>query len=208
MEQTRLLFIDNLRILLITLVAMMHLAITYGAGGSWYYSNVPRDTMSIPLTWHNTTVQAFSMGLFFMISGYFTPGSYDHKGPRRFFKDRLLRLGIPILCYDFVIGPLMAYPLMKVGALDQVGTLQLNGSYTKFLSIYYSRFHIGTGPLWFVEALLIFAGFYVLWRLMAKSSDSSAKDHSKLPGNLAIALFASALSVVTFIVRIWLPIGW
>ena len=208
MEKARLFFIDNLRILLIALVAMMHLSITYGGVGSWYYRNVPEGYMSIPLTWHNGTVQAFSMGLFFLISGYFTPGSYDHKGPRRFFKDRLLRLGIPILCYDFVIGPLMAYPLMKVGALEQAGTLQFNGSYTKFLSIYYSRFHIGTGPLWFVEALLIFACFYVLWRVLTKTPASSVQDSGKFPGNLTIAFFAFGLSVVTFIVRIWLPIGW
>jgi hypothetical protein len=208
MEKPRLYFIDNLRILLITLVAILHLAITYGSGGSWYYRDVPEGYMSIPLTWLTLTIQSFSMGLFFLISAYFTPGSYDRKGPRRFCKDRLLRLGIPILCYDFVIGPLMAYPLIKAGALEQIGALQLNSSYTRFLSIYFSRFHIGTGPLWFVEALLIFAGFYVLWRLLAKSPASSAQDGGKLPGNLAIAIFAFALSIITFIVRIWLPIGW
>ena len=208
MEKARLYFIDNLRILLITLVAMLHLAITYGAAGSWYYRNVPEGTMSVPLTWYNATVQAFSMGLFFLISGYFTPCSYDSKGPRQFFKDRLLRLGIPILCYDFIIGPLMAYPLIQVGALEQGSTLQFNGSYSEFLSIYYSRFHVGTGPLWFVEALLIFAGFYILWRVLAKTPASSVQDGGKVPGNLTLALFALALGIVTFIVRIWLPIGW
>ena len=208
MERARLFFVDNLRILLITLIMMLHLSITYGGVGSWYYRNVPEGYMSVPLTWHNGTVQAFSMGLFFLISGYFTPGSYDRKGPRRFFKDRLLRLGIPILCYDFVIGPLMAYPLMQADALEQGSTLQFVGSYPEFLSIYYSRFHVGTGPLWFVEALLIFAGFYVLWRLFAKTLACPVQDGGKVPSNLIIALFALALSAVTFIVRIWLPIGW
>jgi len=188
---------------------MLHLSITYGGVGGWYYRESEPDTISfVVLTWHNGTVQAFSMGLFFLISGYFTPGSYDRKGPRRFLKDRLLRLGIPILCYDFVIGPLMAYPLMQAGALEQGSTLQFVGSYPEFLSIYYSRFHIGTGPLWFVEALLIFAGFYVLWRLFAKTLACPVQDGGKVPSNLAIALFALALSAVTFIVRIWLPIGW
>ena len=188
---------------------MLHLSITYGGAGGWYYRESEPDTISfVVLTWHNGTVQAFSMGLFFLISGYFTPGSYDRKGPRRFFKDRLLRLGIPILCYDFVIGPLMAYPLMQAGALEQGSTLQFVGSYPEFLSIYYRRFHVGTGPLWFVEALLIFAGFYVLWRLFAKTLACPVQDGGKLPGNLAIAFFALALGTVTFIVRIWLPIGW
>ena len=202
MEKVRLYFIDNLRILLITLIVMLHLSITYGGAGSWYYRNVPEGTISLPLTWHNATVQAFSMGLFFLISGYFTPGSYDRKGPRKFFKDRLLRLGIPILCYDFIIGPLIVRPLVLYG------TPGSSGSYSDFLVRYYSGFHIGTGPLWFVEALLIFAGFYILWRWFKKTSNSVVPTESKVPGNLTIALFALLLSTVTFIVRIWLPLGW
>ena len=203
MEKPRLFFIDNLRILLITLVMMIHLSITYGGEGGWYYRDGQADTLSsILLTWHNAVVQAFSMGLFFMIAGYFTPGSYDRKGPRQFLKDRLLRLGIPMLCYDFIIGPLMAYPLIKVGAEES------GGSYLDFLIRYYSTFHIGTGPLWFVEALLIFAICYALWRAFVKAPSGAVQDETGLPGNLKIAVFILALAGVTFIVRIWLPVGW
>lgn len=203
MEKVRLFFIDNLRILLIALVMMIHLSITYGGEGGWYYRDGRADTLSsILLTWHNAVVQAFSMGLFFMIAGYFTPGSYDHKGPRQFLKDRLLRLGIPMLCYDFIIGPLMAYPLIQVGALES------GGSYLGFLTRYYSTFHIGTGPLWFVEALLIFSICYALWRAFVKAPSPGVQDETGLPGNLKIAVFILALAGVTFAVRIWLPVGW
>jgi surface polysaccharide O-acyltransferase-like enzyme len=142
------------------------------------------------------------MGLFFMIAGYFTPGSYDHKGPRQFLKDRLLRLGIPLLCYDFIIGPLMAYPLIQVGAEE------FGGSYLGFLIRYYSTFHIGTGPLWFVEALLIFSICYALWRAFVKTPSPGVQNETGLPGNLKIAVFILALAGVTFAVRIWLPVGW
>jgi len=203
MEKGRLFFIDNLRILLITLVMMIHLSITYGGIGGWYYRDGQADTLSsILLTWHNAVVQAFSMGLFFMIAGYFTPSSYDHKGPRQFLKDRLLRLGIPLLCYDFIIGPLIAYPLIQVGAQES------GGSYLYFLTRYYSTFHIGTGPLWFVEALLIFSICYALWRAFVKAPSPGAQDETGLPGNLKIAVFILALAGVTFAVRIWLPVGW
>ena len=202
MERARLFFVDNLRILLITLIMMLHLSITYGGAGGWYYRNVPEGYMSVLLTWHNGTIQAFALGLFFMISGYFTPGSYDRKGPRRFLKDRLLRLGIPLLCYDFIIQPLLAYPLIQVGAKETTG------SYFDYLVRYYSRFHIGTGPLWFVEALLIFAVFYVLWRVFAQKLCPFVKNDRKIPGNVAIAAFALVLGAVSFLVRIWLPIGW
>jgi glucan biosynthesis protein C len=201
MEKPRLYFIDNLRILLITLVMMLHLSISYGGEGSWYYEDGKEDTLSaILLTWHNATVQAFSMGLFFLIAGYFTVGSYDRKGPRQFLKDRLLRLGIPMLFFDLIIGPLMAYPLIKSGAWQST-------TYRDYLANYYSRFHIGTGPLWFVEALLIFAGCYILWRKLT-NTPYITRTESKVPGNLTIALFALAVSIVTFIVRIWLPLGW
>jgi len=213
MEKARLFFIDNLRIVLITLVMMIHLSITYGGSGSWYYKEGQADQLSsIILSWHNGVVQAFSMGLFFLIAGYFTPGPYDRKGPRLFLKDRLLRLGIPVLCYDFIIGPLVAYPLIKTGAW------QGSGSYLDYLARYYSRFHIGTGPLWFAEALLIFALGYALWRCVVGAGPRACPGQphgvaptstdGKLPGGWAIAAFAVALGAISFIVRIWLPIGW
>ena len=213
MEKARLFFIDNLRILLITLVAMVHLSISYGGSGSWYYKEGQADELSsIILSWHNGTVQSFSMGLFFLIAGYFTPGSYDRKGQKWFLKDRLLRLGIPMLCYDFVIGPLIAYPLIRTGAWQSAG------SYRDYLARYYSRFHIGTGPLWFAEALLIFAIGYALWRVLVRGGSLKAEGFGdgasqtihddRLPGNLTIAAFAVALGAVSFLVRIWLPIGW
>ena len=61
------------------------------------------------LTWHNAVSQSFFMGCLFLISGYFTPGSYDRKGPRRFLLDRVVRLGIPMVLYDVAVHPLMIY---------------------------------------------------------------------------------------------------
>ena len=204
MEKTRLQFIDNLRILLISLVAMLHLSITYGGAGSWYYKEVtePDAATFITLCWHNATVQSFSMGLFFLVAGYFTVSSYDRKGTRLFVKDRLLRLGIPMLCYDFLIGPAIAYPLIKSGAWGSAG------DYIGYLGRYYSGFHIGTGPLWFVEALLIFAAFYVLWRALAKKPDAPGQSDGEVPGNTMVTLLILFLGIVSFIVRIWLPVGW
>lgn len=202
MERTRLLFIDNLRILLITLVITLHLSVTYGGEGSWYYKEGQADILtSVVLTFHNAVSQSFFMGFLFMISGYFTPGSYDRKGPWRFLVDRLLRLGIPMLCYDFVINPLLAYPLIKAHAWD------FDRSYREFLAIYYTKFHIGTGPLWFVESLLIFAVIYVLWRAVTSPKHHRGPDTYSFP-NKQIGLFALILGAVTFAVRIWLPVGW
>ena len=39
----------------------------------------------------------FAMGLFFLISGLVTLGSLARKGPKDFARDRLVRLGVPLL---------------------------------------------------------------------------------------------------------------
>jgi len=50
--------------------------------------------------------QAYFMGLLFLLSGYFTRGPYERKGPGKFLTDRLLRLGAPTLVYVLIISPL------------------------------------------------------------------------------------------------------
>jgi len=107
-QKTRLLFMDNLRILLICLVVLQHLAVTYGAAGSWMYRDPAQDILTAILLTNLTGIgMASGMGFFFLIAGYFTPGSYDRKGPRSFLRDRLLRLGIPLLLYGLVLQPLV-----------------------------------------------------------------------------------------------------
>jgi surface polysaccharide O-acyltransferase-like enzyme len=198
MPKDRLLFIDNLRILLIIMVVLHHLAITYGAPGSWYYKEgQPEMIETIIFSLFAAINQAFFMGFFFMISGYFTPGSYDKKGALPFFKDRLLRLGMPLLFYILFIDPLINYAL----ALSAGFT----GYFLDFLGFYIRNYSgLGSGPLWFVEALLIFAGVYVIWRFLGENKGRERK----IPENRTVAIFAIILGIVTFIVRIWLPMGW
>jgi peptidoglycan/LPS O-acetylase OafA/YrhL len=67
--RVRLYFVDNLRILLITLVVLHHLAITYGHTGGWYYyEGQPDELTTILIAIFTTINQAFFMGFFFMIS--------------------------------------------------------------------------------------------------------------------------------------------
>jgi fucose 4-O-acetylase-like acetyltransferase len=107
---SRLLFVDNIRTSLTILVLLFHLMITYAGAGSWYYTEGREDLVTTVLgVWFLTVNQAYFMGLFLLISAYFVPGSYDRKGAGRFLKDRLIRLGIPLALYSWVIRPLLAY---------------------------------------------------------------------------------------------------
>ncbi|MBV9792236.1 MAG: acyltransferase family protein, partial [Chloroflexi bacterium] len=93
-SSARLVFVDTLRVALTILVVMHHLAVTYGASAPWYYIEAPQDDglTFIVLLIFILFNQAWFMGCFFLIAGYFTPASYDRKGAGAFLKDRLLRL--------------------------------------------------------------------------------------------------------------------
>jgi glucan biosynthesis protein C len=201
MERKRLLFIDNLRTLMIGLVIILHLAVTYGGEGSWYYREGGADRVtSVLLSLHNGVVQSFVMGLIFSAAGYFTPGSCDRKGNGRFLRDRFLRLGIPMLAFDLVIEPIVGYTI-------RVSVDGYKGSFLEAVAPYYRLGDIGTGPPWFVNTLLMFSVAYVALRWVAGRLKRPGRTDGPMPGSLLIALFAVGVGLATFIVRIWLPIG-
>jgi hypothetical protein len=107
-ETSRLFFIDHLRAALVILVVLHHVGLVYGAGAPFYYVEPP---MNDPLAFVALLVfvlfnQAWFMGALFLIAGYFTPGSFDRKGPGSYLKGRLVRLGIPVLVFFFILGPI------------------------------------------------------------------------------------------------------
>jgi glucans biosynthesis protein C len=198
---SRLFFVDNLRVLLTALVVIHHLAVTYGAVAIWYYIEPPQDTVT-PLVMLLIVLlnQAFFMGCFFLIAGYFTPGSYDRKGTGAFLRDRLARLGIPLLVYALLINPLVGY-----AGYSYLPEALRQGPPLSFGQFYLLAF--GPGPLWFVEALLLFGLLYALWRWLTRRPSPPVTGSYRPPTSLAIIGFTLALTIVTFLLRIWLPIG-
>ena len=97
MNKNRLLYLDNLKVCLTALVIFHHAGQAYGDGGGWaYHPSNPAEFM--PWIWHFFSVNAaFFMGLFFLISGYFVPTSFDKQGTKVFVQKKLIRLGIPLL---------------------------------------------------------------------------------------------------------------
>lgn len=194
---TRLFFVDNIRVFLTILVLLHHLMIAYAGTGDWIYTEGRQDFITDGLgSWFCGVNQAYFMGLFLLISAYFVPGSYDRKeGAGRFLKDRLIRLGIPLALYSWVINPLFVYAF-------SYQDLQMP-FWRFFPNVYFSGGElIGQGPLWFVEVLLIFSLVYVVWRVLVPSRPADPQVETRFPGNGAIALFALLLGIAGFLVRL------
>lgn len=202
-ETNRIYYIDNLRTFLIILVVLQHVAIIYGGFGSfYYYEHTNNSVANALLTMLVAINQSFSMGLFFMISGYFTPIALNRKGIKLFIKDRLFRLGIPLIIYLLTFSPILEY----------IKELTVNSKDYKFLDYYKHEITIGLniapGALWFVETLLFFNAFYIIWTLFKKKLNPQIKcNKTEVLSSNKILCLIILLMIGSFTTRIWFPVG-
>ncbi|MBX2843650.1 MAG: acyltransferase family protein [Flammeovirgaceae bacterium] len=191
-------YIDNLRIFLTILVVLHHLAITYGAPGGWYYvEGTPGKIESLFLTMFVASNQAFFMGMFFMISAYFMIPSLLRNEMISFLRDRIFRLGIPILLFFFVLSPITLFALNKL-------KYDMPFGFGEFLQ---TKEAFGFGPLWFVEALLIFTILFLVFIKVTGYSLKKPVDINPV-SNAKILFLGIFMGLSSMIVRIWIPIGW
>ncbi|MEV0842576.1 acyltransferase family protein [Actinocatenispora sera] len=201
----RLRFVDNLRIALTVLVVLHHVVVGYSGLGMWYYDERPTSAaVGIGLTVFLMLNQAWFMGAFFLLSGHFTPGSYERKGARAFLRDRLVRLGIPLLVFYFVLNPILSLGDYHGGPL---GIAYLHA--------------IGSGPLWFALALLVFDACYAAVRVLGAARrgrrGAEPRRGSRLarwedratgaPKRRTVLGFVAALALATYVLRILVPAG-
>ena len=189
-------FLDRIRVVLTLLVILHHTAIMFGGDGGWYL-RYPADSLlsKILLTLFCAVNQSFFMGAFFLLAGYFTPRSFDSKGWQRFSMDRLLRLGLPLFVYGFLIGPLT---MALSDQSNEVGVFDRWSSLVKQLT-----FNIG--PLWFAYALLIFSAAYALLRTQYGQRMWSIKITSLR--HTRILLMIGIWGIGAFLLRLWVPTG-
>jgi len=200
----RLAFADNLRVFLTILVIAHHTMITYAGSGSWLYIEGREDFFTALVgRWFCSINQAYFMGLFLLISAYFVPGSYDRKGPGRFLLDRLVRLGIPLAIYSWLIRPALAY----LGYWSNGATDLSLGSWVA-REYFPNNPILGSGPLWFIETLLIFSAVYMLVRLASSRKVQAPAASPSFPSQRRILTFALLLSAASFAVRLVWPVGW
>jgi fucose 4-O-acetylase-like acetyltransferase len=193
----RLAYLDNLKVLLVVGVIAVHTAVTYGFDGDWYLESY--DEMAAGLVDALTVVIVmgwlFGLGLFFLIAGRLSGPSLDRKGPGRFARERLIRLGLPVLAYVLLVSP----------ALEYFAYRENEGGTRGFWSFFGDQiWHLGPGPMWFLEPLLVFSLGYALLRKLRPQT--RAHSSSPLRGRHVAAIVA-AVAVSSFAAHLAWPIG-
>lgn len=188
--------IDALRAGTTLLVVLHHTAINYGAIGGWYTHEIATDRSpsSMALVFFCTLNQAWFMGLFFLLAGHYVAGPLQAKGHWRWLRDRLLRLGLPLLVYGFVIGPATIALAQTANGRPFVDTL---------LGLW-SRGVFEKGPLWFAWALLLLALPTMALHRPLIIGNGLTQPH---PSNRAMLAAALGTGVAAFALRLAWPVG-
>jgi peptidoglycan/LPS O-acetylase OafA/YrhL len=193
-------YIDRLRSVMTAMVILHHTSITYGAPGGWFWTELKPSgaVSSILLTLFVSTNQAYFMGFFFLLAGYFTPASLERKGYGRFIGDRFLRLGLPLLAFGLVLGPLTA---------AIVNYAEGDGFWACIVWLWRHKEFIN-GPLWFAQALLIFSLAYCAWRAVSGAKLAGAERAEKpVPAGRWWLVSALGTGVAALAIRQVIPVG-
>jgi hypothetical protein len=207
----RIFYMDNIRIYLTVLVILHHLAVGYGGSGGWaIYENDfnPVDSITmIVFTLFNTINQSYFMAFFFILAGYFTVRSFEKKGVVNFLKDRFIRLGLPLLIYGIFISTLVNFFVLNTAYIELRG-----GPTSLFDMVKYNidNLILNVDHLWFLQALILFALIYALYRsvipLKISSNETQDSSTNSFPKDKVIIASIGFLALVTFIVRLFFPV--
>lgn len=193
----KLLYIDNIKVLLTVLVVLHHTFIAYSSSEGWYYNEETSLLGARILAAGCISInQSFFMGYFFLLAAYFTSSSYSKKGIFKFIKDRLIRLGTPILFYSFILTPFMCYLVYYFGKEHHITFLEYLSGYNSWIDL---------GVTWFIAALLLFTLLYAMVKKIFKITFDKPM---RVPDSRSILLFSIILGIISFLVRIVFPVGW
>ncbi|WP_448005127.1 acyltransferase family protein [Agromyces bauzanensis] len=188
-------YVDNLKVVLIAAVIVGHAILGYSEFDAWSYSDVREVSLaSVTVIVLLAVVAPFGLlviPLLFLVAGLLTPPSIERKGPGRFARDRLLRLGVPFVVFALAMWPLLEYALFRwLGNAPDLWTYLL------------AERSLDAGVLWFVGALLAFSLAYaVLVRVRGRPTRARPE-----PVRFAhLLMLAGAVTIATFLLRLAIP---
>jgi hypothetical protein len=156
-------YLDRLRASLVAVIIAVHGMLGYAgvAEGAWPYQSVQEISLGpVPvgvLGLVAFTGTLFVMGLFFLVAGLLTPASLTRRGTSGFVRARLVRLGVPLVVWVLLVWPLLMSVMHRAAGQDV--------SYLH--ALVFARPPLDTGPMWFVELLLLYSLAYAVWNRTA-----------------------------------------
>lgn len=168
-------FLSHLRYLMILFVLVIHVCFSYtNIFPGWFI----KDSASHKIFDIIMLVSdIFVLPVLFFIAGFFALPSLKRKGPERFLKDKLKRLGIPFVLGVIIVAPPMLY-------LNEYQHITWNISFSTYgnywIEYLKSPVSLYVGPItqlaqfrpfhfWFISMLLIFfVIFCLLYKISAK----------------------------------------
>jgi glucans biosynthesis protein C len=199
----RIIYLDNIRIFLISYVIAGHISVAYGAigRGNWYYVEPVNDMLTKAVLYlFDMLAYSFLMVMFIFIAGYFTPASYEKKGFLKYLQDRVIRLFIPLVIYYFLIGPIVRY-------FSQMAKGESISSLPDFFGRMYESGVFGyMGVMWFVELLIILSFAYAIYRYFFPKGLLQLKD-DRFPSHKSVFIFIMVVGLSSFMARLLFPMG-
>ena len=106
--------IDSLRVFLVVIVVIFHVAQSFGYNSVFYWV-IADNSPSLPLVWFRFISHSFMMPLFFLISGFSAEPLLQKLGVVGFTRNRIKRVLVPFIVSWLLIYPLVVF-LSLVGA--------------------------------------------------------------------------------------------
>ena len=196
---------DNLRVLMVLLIVLLHAACAYALGIPWWHA---QDAKSPVFDVTIVTLDGFVLPVLFFVSGLFAHATFERHGGAGFLRNKLKRLGLPVLILSVFYLPTMVY----VGYVRRVPDhLDFFGYWLRWIaSIGDWRFAVITtmrqgaeyadmlSPhhLWFLSLLLLFFLGYALWRTMLPAVRAVGRGLLIIAAALALFLGFAAVNLL------------
>lgn len=184
-------YLDWIKVLAMMIVFLYHCSMFFNSFDWHIKNNIINHTY---VEFFSLLVGNWIMPIFFVLSGMSTYYALKRRDSTSFIKERLLRLGIPLLLGIFLLSPPQVY-------IERITNLQFNGSFMQFYPHYFDGLYLEIGGngnfaffghhLWYLLMLLLFSGitlpFFLKIRQDAGRKEFSILHYLLIPIPLSIA---------------------
>ncbi|MDR2194889.1 MAG: acyltransferase family protein [Treponema sp.] len=214
-NSNRLIFLDNVRSLIIILVLIFHSGASYGSAVEFwpFHDNNPNGIIDFFMF----LCDVFFMAIMFFIAGYFVLPDLQKRGLWKFIRNKLKRLGMPWIIITVTILPLIDYIHYLTNHIEQslptenfieywLSCMKKIGEFyigwMDMSTYYYMPDNFYQRYMWFISLLLlffiVFALLYTLKSYIIKQNHHESKTADSEKDIFKTLFISSILMIVLF----------